>query len=498
MKYCPNTTCKYLLKYGRPAEFADRPVCTECGTLLGSVAPAPRSPAAAARAPLAASSDAWTRLAVTAGAGALVALGLHLPLLGLQTSVFGGGAEERLPLRLLEFGATPFLSGYVLVELVAVLVPGLRERRVGGARARAGLDRASLVVGALLLALQIQALVRSTAGSELQAVLPPPGLLWAQLLAAHAGLLALARLVTRRGLGNGFAVVTLVGSASLAVEAVSKLGRALQAELVAPGTALLIVLVCGGVAWGAVRLSRAARPAEGPGPTCAPFPISGLVPWSISAALVVLPVTLANFLPVLAPLARGLQSSQLAYLGLATFLNVDATLLFGLLFFSPRAVGRAWAKWVTGIDETGVVARARALLPRAMVLAVVAIAGLPLVSPLLASGVDSLQYALADLVVTVVIAMDLVDEWRARRQLGALVPVYQVNRMAEVEPIAFVLRAAGIPCHLRTFAWRATLQFFGPYAPVEVLVPAAHADAATALLEGGRPSGGSAPQAHAA
>ncbi len=78
--------------------------------------------------------------------------------------------------------------------------------------------------------------------------------------------------------------------------------------------------------------------------------------------------------------------------------------------------------------------------------------------------------------------LDAVAEARARRrhpQLGLAAVLHQIQRASIVEE---VLAREGIACHLRARHLRALLAFFGPYVPVEVLVPAAQAERARALL----------------
>ena len=151
------------------------------------------------------------------------------------------------------------------------------------------------------------------------------------------------------------------------------------------------------------------------------------------------------------------------------FIAVDLAVAFGFLFFRPRAVGQLWARWLPGVDETGAVLAARALLPRALVLSVALTVGVPLALTILFTlqGVAGLSGGTVALLAPVALLVtDVVDEWRARRRLGLLVSIRPVQRTAEVEPILRALKAAGIEAHARTFCYRVTQQFFAPYAPV--------------------------------
>lgn len=494
MKYCPSPTCSYAEKYRRPLEYRDDVVvCAECGATLTTEAP--RVVAAGVSSTpttdqAAVGGDTMVRLGVTLVAALLIGIGRRVPIFGLQTSVVGGspsGVDPAATFSLLAFGLAPFISGFLVVEFAALLIPSLRLRRVGGLRERAPLQAAAIAVGVVLLLVQILAIVRFTSSLDSGFVtFPPAGSIWAQYLASHLALLALVYWVNRRGLMNGFALVVLVEAATEFLSLSGKLQTMLVEGAMAAGPLLLLVAVFA-IAVGVVaKLSRSSRPSGELGPTCVPFPISGLAPWSVAMSLIALPATLANFVPAASELARGLQNSVWVYSGVTSFLTIDATLIFGFLFFRPYAVGRLWARWVKGIDETGVVVRARALLPRAMVLATLLLVTAPLARTFLQmSGAMALGGAvIAQLVAGAFVVLDLLEEWSCRRRMGTLVSIRPIHRMAEVEPVTYVLRQAGVPFFARSFAFRTSLQFFGPYVPIEILVPSGRADEARRLLDG--------------
>ncbi len=484
MKYCPSPTCPYAAKFGRAAEFVDGvEACTECGSALGASPPRP-----AAVAPPRPDGDALVRLGISALAIVLVVAGLRAPLLGAEQSVFGSQLHAaRTPaFSLLAFGVGPFITGSLLVEFLALAVPNLARRRLGSGRERAPVDALALAVGAALLALQILAVTRFAEGNpDVVGVLPTTGLLWAQYLLAHGALLGLVLAVTRRGLGNGFSIAVLAALVNEVLRGAAVVGEAFAEDTLTLGTVLLPVGALASISALTVRFSRATRLRGGPGPVGAPFPVSSLAPWSIAATLVALPLSVGAFLPFAQELGAALQSSVWLYNGVASFLAIDGVLVCALVFFRPRSVGRIWARWVDGIDEPGVVLRARALLPRAVLLSAGVVLAPPLVMALLQISVGPvLMVSALEWVGATLVVLDLVEEWTARRRLGRLVSVRPIHRMPEVEAIAFVLARASIPHHMRSSAYRAALQFFGPYVPVEVLVPEARAAEARKLLDG--------------
>jgi hypothetical protein len=445
------------------------------------------APEVAAPAPLSTvrpASDVAARALLTAGAAVAVLILLRFPVLGAPRSVIGGGGAQ-VDLRLLNFGLTPFISAFIVVELIALVIPPLRAMRVGSGEERATLNRVAMVLGGLLVVAQIAGVAQYSASSTAIA-LPPPELLWPQLLAAHAVVLALAVAVTRNGLGHGFALVLGVTALNHVYEAVTKVtGNRYGAEPTAGDWVLsaAVMLAAVGVA---VRLARAARGVGVGKPSHAPIPLSGTAPWGTAAALMALPAALGSWLPGVLTLERALTRSAILYDGLLTFFAIDLALLFGFLFFQPQVVGRLWARWNPGIDETGVVVAARALLPRALALTVGVVVGAPLVLLLLALSRNALPIgASVDVLLMIAfVATDIIDELSARQRLGVMVRVRDVQRTAEVEPILFALKEKGIESFAQSFCFRITEQFFGPYVPVGILVPAAREAEARALLNG--------------
>jgi hypothetical protein len=88
------------------------------------------------------------------------------------------------------------------------------------------------------------------------------------------------------------------------------------------------------------------------------------------------------------------------------------------------------------------------------------------------------------LVVFGCVAVDVAREVRFRRAQAAndLVAVGSLHRVYAVGPVFEHLARAGVPAFPRGFCHRALLSFFGPFVPVDVLVPRAHRGAADALV----------------
>ena len=98
--------------------------------------------------------------------------------------------------------------------------------------------------------------------------------------------------------------------------------------------------------------------------------------------------------------------------------------------------------------------------------------------------------------VATAIGMDLVSEWRARQRCRDLVVVWPMNRVQLADLAVHALQEAGIGAYTRGRYHRGLLYFFGPFVPIDIMVPADRADEAAGLLR--NMLGGDMPRASAA
>jgi hypothetical protein len=87
------------------------------------------------------------------------------------------------------------------------------------------------------------------------------------------------------------------------------------------------------------------------------------------------------------------------------------------------------------------------------------------------------------LVITVTaVFLDIRSEWHARRDHGDLVAVWPIHQAARLDETLSALAAANIPVHPRAANHRVLYHFFGPYLPIDLLVPRDRVAAASDLL----------------
>jgi preprotein translocase subunit SecY len=260
------------------------------------------------------------RVAVTLGALLVYRLGVHVPLPGIDPSVWtaifraragsaagpfallaGGGARFGI----LALDIMPYISAAIILQVAAIVSRRVRALKNQGERGRRIINRRTLYLTALLAALQAYGIAGALAG--VPNVVANPG--WPFVISTVAtltgGTLFLAWLceqITLRGIGNGIALILLTGIVAELPRATAgtlELGRqgALSNNLLIALTAMIVA------ATGFIVLMERARrrlAIHYPGRQVGDRTIAGrssYLPVKLNAAGVV-PVVLASWLMV--------------------------------------------------------------------------------------------------------------------------------------------------------------------------------------------------------
>lgn len=429
------------------------------------------APGAPARRPL-------SRLAVTLAAPILVGLAVRIPLPGVDRHAFDGWG-------VLALGLEPVVSGFVLVELAALVVPAWRPLRVGGHAGRATLATAAIGLGLVLAVIQARGLVAALRSTGALSDGTLPGALVAlTLVAGSAALTWVASLAGRHGLTNGYATLLAAGALTSSWGGIrselTPLGG--MARLGASGPlAVVLHLGCMVLVVAAVAAMLLVNDETGAGGVERPWlrnPASGLVPLSLATSLLLVPATLAGWIPALRGLAVGIPGAL--YQGLRFALAVPLALLLARLFNRPSKVAEVWGRVPGALpDAAEREARASAALRVARIRAATLVGLLVLASALVEGmGPESLAFAAAAVA-------DAFAEWRARNAWPGLVSVWPEPRLYAVDAALAALTGAGIPAFARGVHYRTLGQFFAPYVPAEILVPAGRAAEAEVILRRG-------------
>jgi SecY len=268
----------------------------------------------------------------------------------------------------------------------------------------------------------------------------------------------LVSVINRRGIGNGYAVMMVAGW--LMSPYWSGFGERSPVALLFAALAIIAVVVV------VVVLTR--MRVAGPHGAPIPLPSSGLVPLSeLGGVMVVIKQLIALGLVLPLAAATVIYSAE-SLLVIALVILIAATVVWSWVFTRPTLRRAVLAR--AGYAEPDLRTWLRATVLSAIGLSV--IFGLMFVTrrevPEL--GVVGDPFVIAFMAATL---LDLIDEVRARHQ--TLVAVWPLHDPMLAAIVRDTLSAAAIPHHLQAARLRSLLWFFGPYVPIMVLVPEAHA-----------------------
>lgn len=403
---------------------------------------------------------AWTALAIVAYYAAA-----SLPLPGVDGEDLQGMLESAkhvhwlggVQLSIVALGVAPIISSSVLVEIVASIVPRWRKLRDGDAEARRRLGFVTAIVTVVLATVQAYFVVKYIR------TLDRDGLLishldsmtrWAMVGSLAGGTLLiawLASVITRKGLGNGYAVLIAASWLLRVVDPLDELDAA-HVVLAVATIACVAVVVLGALRWRVRGLASATIP----------VPATGLLPLSSGGGIAALVALLASLGAIDLPYhaASWLDRLQLVTIGGAAVLVTCVAWSFAFARPGRRAGELARA----GLRPTS-----REMWLRATALAAPVLVALFALAHVAAAELPALRILdVIDLAIAVVALADLWDEARDRRR--GLVLAWQLHDPLLADVVRDRLDAAGIDHHLQASRLRTLLSPLASYIPIGVLV----------------------------
>ena len=406
-------------------------------------------------------------------AACLLARWIPLPTISADARAPGMTAEFG---SLMSLGLRPLIASFVLVELAAWLNPAWGRLRTGSPGDRAKLNRAAVILGigmTLLQAFVFERMWRSLGDGPDEG-----GLIRMTVLVGVMFLLVgLAGIVDREGLGAGWVVVL---TATFLAEIIDPWVNFIQAFGEAPqdGTGLRVGLVASVASVGVMLwMFRGGPLPTGDGTTDHTRlgrPACGLTPITLTSSVI------AFFAAVFPPVLQ--MDDALRTIGFFPKVFVCLSVVFAgvwtYLYHRPVYVADAWRR-LYPLSPEGIPSLKRVLPEYLLFIAVLAGLHAWVVSRL-GPGWNAF---LPSLLLLVGIGQDLLEEFRFRRQCPTATRVWEIHQMYAVAPTVRMLESQGISVFAAGSRFRALMQFFGPYAPVRILVPADVAQRARSLVE---------------
>jgi hypothetical protein len=406
-----------------------------------------------------------------AGVAAVVALGrVGMPGLGGLFSTIdnvGGSASVAA------LGIAPFLLGIVIAEFIAWAVPALRKGRRGSGTERNLVTHLGLALGLGLLVVQayhlsswLSDISTSPNNYEFSAAEINPKHILLALIACSSALYGLAKLISRYGLGNGYAVV----AGALVLPQLPHFVGSMQALSVMDTSAFFQSFLVIAALFAAPLLARRTiKLGQG-----RQMPLSGVG----IAPLLVFPVVLDGWIALQ---NHGHEELSLPdNLGLIAFAVTLVSALVFTLFVIRRPQADGETRIVSGVADS--LKKGRLLAAFALALALPLVFSLALQS-LSGLGLD-VFLSTTSFVLGAALVLDLVAEFRARWLNPELVQVWELHRPRYLVPTLDVLSSAGIDVAVRGRYLRAMLSVLGPFVPLGIWVPQHRADEALELIRG--------------
>lgn len=417
-------------------------------------------------------------------------------LLGMHQFVF-----SRVSIFVL--GIMPYVSAYLLVEILSLFIPFLKKLRKGDYKGRRKLKRIAFVITLPLGILQGNGIVnwlkdiKLTNGDQ---ILNLEGsheyiLLVTILVAGVFCLVFISELISRYGIGNGISILLLSGiSAGLFHN--MKRSLAYFSEFgVGPGVYLLALIIVVVIAFFIVRLLKTKvsdsvghRLLQKPGKffqfnTCPSGTIA--IPYAVS--IVMLPVTLGNFIGRGDSFAWASNPTGFFYNASLVILIFAISYLLAWLFLHParrlqRMRERGWTFSKSDQHTKRYLSRKVLIYNFPWTVLLCGLAVLPHI--LIVSFNVPFYIGGSNFFVAIVIACDILDRYKVQCQLrtGKLVKIAELHDVYDASMIKNHLETKGVIPHLQGYYHRHLLYFFGPYIDISLMVGESDVKAATEFL----------------
>ena len=501
MAYCLNPECPHKKKTGNPAEFREGIThCSDCGSPLSEeVIEKIDTQKITRRITL---TDLHKRILYTIGFVVLWRVLLIIPVPGIDMQAlgrfFGNGTFKGLMgffgsgLMLERFsafalGMMSYFYSYMIVEILSVFIQPLKSWRTEGYQGRMKITRIALFATFLLALLHGYALAQGlenmfTAGEK---IIRNPGmsfrLISALTLATGTFItIWIAELITRKGIGHGISVLIFAGYGPRLFSNISQIILVPHKHSILEYF-LLFALIVAALIFLIILLEKSKRKISfrfNDGfEAYIPLKLTsaGIMPADWASSLIMLPTTLLFLIKNTAsiPLEETLMPTGIWYFIIYSVIIIFLYYLFTSFFNNPSKMTsflknrQASTASLAGENEENYIDRSlEAMIPIGGLYLCFIVFAPKAIFRFLGFNLDGV-----DLIITVAILLDLMEEVRLRRKGNHFVKVAELHDVPMAGLVKSLLEQKGLPCYLRGYYHRALLYFFGPYIEISVLVP---------------------------
>ena len=412
---------------------------------------------------------------------------------------FSDGFIERISIFAL--GLMPYVSAYILVEILSLFIPPLKRLRTGDFKGRMKLKKIALFVTLLLGIVHGAGIINGLTNMYL-----PDGTrilditsnyeyvcLVVILVGSTYVLIGITELISRFGVGHGISVLILSG---ICIEIAHNLKRHMAiVNQIGFSTYPICIVLLGAIAVSAVVLLKnkislpinhklSERPLNVFQFNTCP---SGKMALYYATSLVMLPATILTFLGTGNSFVNAFSPGSLMYnMFLVLFTFVFSYVFAALFFHTKRRLiklrERGWEfprpEQLTENDLS------RKLFtynfPWTTFLCAVSI--LPTI--VIVSFDIPFYVGGASLYIGIAIGLDLLDRYNVQRQAkcGRLIKIAEFHDIYDASMVKKHLELQGVICHLQGYYHRHLLYFFGPYIDVSLMVESKEVETAQEML----------------
>ena len=421
--------------------------------------------------------------------------------LGSHTS----GDDFFVHLSIVALGIMPFVSAYIMIEICSLFIPFLKKHRGGDYHGRKVLQKYALILTLFLSAIQAKFIIQG-----LEGMLSPSGVsilvlsnnlqfiaLLFILVATVFFILYLAEIATKHGIGNGISLLILSGTISDVFRNISKYFNHTSYinlnffYIIIFSITIFFLFVFIPIYLLKTTYSISLKHSSDEFSSnffklssC----LSGKVAMGYATSLLMLPVTLMSFTGGFESFARSLYPGTLSYYFFACILVILLSYLFGWLFLHPRKRFETLKSW--GWDIQGAYQYSTDFIKQKFLIMNLPwslfLCGVIILPSIVITGFNVPFYlGGSSLFIITFLSLDIVSRLKLWNE-NVHEKVFKIAEFQDLHHATMIknhLKSEHIKFYLQGYYHRHLLYFFGPYIPINLMVPAFEKDRTTKIID---------------